>query len=115
MSAIEICPICGKETLSINFNNKTREKVCICSECNFKHEVKVAPTNIKYQENLAFLQFFGNAYKHVVHIPELTTLAEVERRMQEIEHINGIQSIELVVIDKETGHTMIVSGEIPEV
>ena len=26
MSAIEICPICGKETLSINFNNKKNEE-----------------------------------------------------------------------------------------
>lgn len=111
---IGVCPVCGNTTLSIQNNEETHEKERICSECHYENRVQVSKHGAVNQDTLCFLQFFGNSYKHVVANNEIKTLADAERKIAEVEQINGIEFIEIAVHDKELNKTIAISSKMPQ-
>ena len=111
---IEVCPVCGHNTLKVTVNPETKERKCVCAECKFEHTTSKMPENMTYVQNLCYLKFFGNTYEHVVEANDVHTLADAEKKAQEIEQINGIQSIKIIVMDEEMQCPMVVSGVMSE-
>lgn len=112
---IEVCPICGKNTLQTTINTETKEKTCNCTECKFEHKIEKLKEGELYQENLAALTFFGNSYEHLTAMPEIKTLEDAEYKVREIEQINGVHVIKIVVLDHKMNQPMVVSGVMPAI